>query len=214
MARSTIQQVPRSVFITLVTIFETRFEAVQDCLDRLYTAVGGCCQNGDIKNAESLGLLERAILAPISNDPGTRASKSFALCFLTQPNLELFETNVFAFANNINVEKVSAAIVEAHTTGWASSQTADARLWLLAHFIALGNGKQDVSLGSSYLNAMYIQLSSLHTELKKHHIGRGSTSPTDTSGGPQKRLPPFIEKAIESLVERDEISHVLEKFTT
>lgn len=158
--------------------------------------------------------MERAILAPILNDSGTQASKSFALCFLTQPNLELFEANVSAFANNVDVEKVSAAIVDAYTTGWASSQSTDARLWLLAHFIALGNGKRDVSLGSSYLNAIYLQLSSLLTALKKHHIGQGPTSTTDASDEPQQRLPPFIDKAIASLVERDEISHILEKFTT
>lgn len=176
--------------------------------------MGGYCQNGAIKDADSLELLEKAILAPISNDSGLRASKYFALCFLTQPRLELFETNVPAFANNVDVDKVSAAIVEAYTTGWASSQTAEAQLWLLAHFIALGNGKQDASLGSSYLNAMYIQLSSLHTDLKKHHIGQGPITPSDGLDEPPKRLPPFIEQAIESLVERDEISRVLEMFTT
>lgn len=195
-------------------IFETRFEAGQDCLDRLYTAVGGYCQNGHIRDAESLELLERAILAPIKKDSGTRASKSFALCFLAQPTLELFESNVPAFADSVDVEKVSAAIVEAYTTGWAQSQSVEARLWLLAHFIALGNGKQDVSLGSSYLNAIYLQLSSLLTTLKKHHIGQGPTTSTDASDEPHQRLPPFIEKAVESLVARDEISHILERFTT
>ncbi|KAJ4392995.1 ubiquitin-protein ligase (E3) [Gnomoniopsis smithogilvyi] len=208
------RQVPRSIFVTLVTIFEARFDAVQNCLDRLYTVVGAYCQNGDVKDAESLGLLERAILAPITRDSGTWASKSFALCFLTQPKLELFESNVFAFAKNFNVEKVASAIVEAYTTGWGFSQPVDARLWLLAHFIALGNGKRDVSLGSSYLNAIYLQLSSLLPTLKKHHIGQGPTTTTDTSDEPHQRLPPFIEKAVESLVARDEISHILERFTT
>ncbi|CAN8097686.1 unnamed protein product [Discula destructiva] len=206
-------QVPRSIFLPLITIFETRYDAVQDSLDRLYTVVGTYCRNGEIKDAESLGLLEKAILAPIMKDSGARASKSFALFFLAQPNLELFETNVPAFANNIEMEKVSAAIVDAYTNEWAVSQTAEARLWLLAHFIALGNGKQDISLGSSYLNAMYIQLSSLQSELKKHHIGQDLISSADTSAETHKRLPHFIEKAVESLVERDEISHVLEKFT-
>lgn len=176
--------------------------------------LGVYCQNRDIRDAESLGLLDRALLAPIKKDSGIRASKSFALCFLTQPRLELFEANVSAFANNVNVETVSAAIVEAYTTGWSSSQSVDARLWLLAHFIALGNDKQGVSLGSSYLNAIYLQLSSLLTTLKKHHIGQGPTTTTDASDEPHQRLPPFIEKAVESLVERDEISHILERFTT
>lgn len=136
------------------------------------------------------------------------------MCFLTQPNLELFEANVAAFAERVDVEKVSAAIVESYSTGWATSQPADVRLWLLAHFIALGNSKKDVSLGCSYLNAMYIQLSGLHVELKKHHVGQGPTSAADSSIEAKRRLPPFIEKAIESLVDRDEISHILEKFTT
>lgn len=61
---------------------------------------------------------------------------------------------------------------------------------------------------------MYIQLSSLHAELKKHHIGSDSVSSVDSSFEGQKHLPPFIGKMVKSLVQRDEISHVLEKFTT
>lgn len=136
------------------------------------------------------------------------------MSFLTQPELQLFEANVNAFAQNVDVEKISTAIVEAYAAGWASSQPANVRLWLLAHFIALGNSQRDVVTGSSYLNAMYIQLSSLHTELKKHHIGQASNSAADSSANSNKSLPPFIERAIESLVERDELSHILEKFTT
>lgn len=207
------KQVPRSIFIPLITIFDTKFDAVQDNLDRLYTVVGNYCRNGEIVDAESLGLLEQALLVPISKDSGTRASRSFALCFLAQPNLKLFEANVAAFANNIDMGKLSPAIVDAYATGWASTQTAEARLWLLAHFIGLGNAKQNMSLGSSYLNAMYIQLSSLQPELKRHQIGRGPMTPADVSDA-QKRLPPFIEKAVESLVGRDELSHLLGDFTT
>lgn len=176
--------------------------------------VGKYCQNRNLEDSRSLDLLEQAIVVPIREDSGRNASRAFAMSFLTLPSLELFETNVAAFAETVDIEKVSAAIVEAYAAGWASSQSADVRLWLLAHFIALGNGKQDVSLGASYLNAMYIQLSSLHAELKKHHVGQGPTSAANSSTESKLRLPPFIEKAIESLVERDEISHILEKFTT
>lgn len=207
-------EVPRSILLPLVTICQKRLEAVEDSLDTLYGVVGRFCQNEDIKDPRSLELLEQAILIPILGSSGQRASRAFAMCFLTQPNLKLFEANVTAFAERVDVEKISAAIVEAYSAGWATPQPPDVRLWLLAHFIALGNSKKDVSLGSSYLNAMYIQLSSLHVELKKYHIGQGPTSGTDSSSKPQKQLPPFIEKAIESLVARDEISHILEKFTT
>lgn len=181
-------------------------------MDHLYSVLGKYCQNGDIKDTESLGLLERAILTPIAKDAGARASRSFALYFLPLPNLDLFEGNVPAFANKVDVEKVSAAIVEAYTTGWAVSQTAEARLWLLAHFIALGSAKQHTSLAPSYLNAMYIQLSSVHAELKRHHIGQGPLS-SDATDAPREKAPAFIERAVESLVARDEISHIMERFT-
>ena len=151
-------------------------------------------------------------MVPISQVTGRLASNAFALCFLTQPNLELFESNVSAFAARVDTEKISAAIVEAYATGWASRQPTEARLWLLAHFIALGNSRKDVSPGPSYLNALYVQLSSLHGELKKYHIGQGPKIPAD-SGDSKQRLSPFINKAIESLVEKDEISNILEKFT-
>lgn len=205
-------QVSQLVLIPTIEILRSRFETTQDSLDSLYDIIGKYCRNVNIKDAETLALLEQAILVPISQDTGRRAFEAFALCFLTQPNLEFFEGNVYAFAERVNTEKISAAIVEAYTTGWASGQTTDARLWLLAHFIALGNSRKTISPGPSYLNALYIQLSSLHGDLKKYHIGQGSNSPTESDNF-KKRLPPFIEGTIESLVEKDEISNILEKFT-
>lgn len=203
-------QIPRTSFEVIIQILSTRFESARDCLDSLFDIIANYCRNGEIRDAESLSLLEQAILVPIAKDTGRRASTAFALCFLTQPNLELFEGNVGAFAERIDTEKVSAGIVEAFAAGWASTQQTDARLWLLAHFIALGNATGDSSLGPSYLHALYTQLSSLHIELKKYHIGHATTD----SANPKRRLPHFIEKAIRSLVEKDEISHVLERFTT
>ncbi|KAK2599683.1 hypothetical protein N8I77_011416 [Diaporthe amygdali] len=203
-------QIPRTSFKVIIQILSTRFESARDCLDSLFDIIANYCRNEEIRDAESLSLLEQAILVPIAKDTGRRASTAFALCFLTQPNLELFEGNVGAFAERIDTEKVSAGIVEAFAAGWASTQQTDARLWLLAHFIALGNATGDSSLGPSYLHALYTQLSSLHIELKKYHIGHVTTD----SANLKKRLPHFIEKAIRSLVEKDEISHVLERFTT
>lgn len=200
-------QVPRSNLEVVIQILSTRFDSARDSLDSLFETIANYCRNEEITDAESLSLLEQAILVPIAQDRDRQASNAFALCFLTQPNLELFERNVGAFAERIDTEKVSAGIVEAYTAGWASNQQTDARLWLLAHFIALGNATRDSSLGPSYLHALYIQLSSLHIELKKYHIGHTTTDST------KKRLPSFIEKSIQSLVEKDEITHVLERFT-
>lgn len=206
-------RVPQLLFIPIIEILGTRFEATQEILDSLYDVVGKYCRNGNNNEAESLALLEQAILVPLSRETRRCASNAFALRFLTQQSLGLFEANVSAFAERVNTEKVSTAIVEAYATGWASAQPTDSRLWLLAHFIALGNSRKDISPGPSYLNALYTQLSSLHGELKKYHIGQGSKSPTDP-GSSKKRLPPFIEGTIESLVEKDEISNILEKFTS
>ncbi|KAG6361179.1 hypothetical protein INS49_009403 [Diaporthe citri] len=203
-------QVPRSNLEVVIQILSARFESARDSLDSLFEIIANYCRNEEIRDAESLSLLEQAILVPIAKDPERRASKAFALCFLPQPNLKLFEGNVGAFAERIDLEKVSAGIVEAYAAGWASTQQTDARLWLLAHFIALGNSTGDSALGPSYLHALYIQLSSLHLDLKKYHIGHATTD----SGIAKKRLPPFIERAIQSLVEKDEITHVLERFTT
>lgn len=204
----------KAIFSPLISIYDARFESVEGSLDELYKTLGKYCRSGAPTDPQSVELLEKALLTPIARDSGNHASKAFAMSFMTQPNLELLEANSNHFAKTIAVEKVSFAIVESYTAGWASGQPADVRLWLLAHFIALGTGQRDVSLGSSYLNAMYIQLSSLHVELKKHHIGSGPISSVDSTSNGQKRLPPFVEKMVESLVQRDEISYVLEKFTT
>lgn len=203
-----------SIFATLISICESNYNAFENNLNAFYTIAGAYFRNENFGDGASLELLKKAVLVPISKDPGLGASKAFALSFLTQPDLELFEAHVATFAGQIDMEKVSAAIGEAYTTGLASSSPSDARLWLLAHFIALGNCRQDMSLGSSYLNAMYIQLSSLHIELKKHHIGQRPIGSANASADSKKQFPPFIDRAVSSLVERDEISHILEKFTT
>ncbi|PSS03360.1 hypothetical protein BD289DRAFT_478537 [Coniella lustricola] len=206
--------VPQSILATLLSICESNFRAFEDNLVTFYTITGTYCRNGNSNDETSLELLKRAVLAPIYKDHGLEASKAFALSFLSQPDLKLFEAHVASFAEHVDMEKVSAAIVEAYAIGFGSSAPADARLWLLAHFIALGNCKQDMSLGSSYLNAMYIQLSSLLTELKKHHIGQRPMVPVNAAADSRKQFPSFIDRAVSSLVERDEISHILEKFTT
>lgn len=211
---SNYDEVPTSVLAPIVTICRERQEALQDSLENLYSTIGGFCRNDNIRDSQSLELLEQAILVPMQKETQQRATTAFAMCFLTQPNLELFENHVAAFAERIDVEKVSAAIVSSYDAGWATSQPADVRLWLLAHFIALGNSKKAVSLGSSYLNAMYVQLSSLHVELKKHHVGQDAGPASDHAEESKRRLPSFVEKSVESLVKRDEISHILEKFTT
>ncbi|KAG8169998.1 hypothetical protein KVR01_000743 [Diaporthe batatas] len=203
-------QVSRSNLEVVIRILSTRFESARDNLDSLFEIIANYCRNEEIRDTESLSLLEQAILIPIAQDRERQASNAFALCFLTQPNLKLFEGNVGGFAERIDTEKVSSGILEAYTAGWASKQQTDSRLWLLAHFIALGNATRDSSLGPSYLHALYIQLSSLHIELKKYHIGHTTTDSATT----KKRLPSFIEQSIQSLVEKDEITHVLERFTS
>lgn len=212
--RTNTNEVRKTIFEPLIAIFDTRFESVKGSLDHLYRSLGKFCRSETTTNIQSLELLEKALLIPLARDSGYHASRAFAMSLITQSNLELFEANANVFSEKIPVDKISSAIVESYAAGWASAQPADVRLWLLAHFIALGNGQRDVSLGSSYLNAMYIQLSSLQVELKRHHIGTAPISADDPSFDGQRRLPPFIGEMIKSLVRRDEISHVLERFTT
>jgi ubiquitin-protein ligase E3 C len=203
------EHVPPAHLQVLIQILSTRYDSARDSLESHFDIIANYCRNEEIRDAESLSLLEKAILVPIAKDQDRHASNAFALCFLSQPNLKLFESNVGAFAERIDMEMVSVSIVEAYAAGWASKQQAETRLWLLAHFIALGNATRDSSLGPSYLHALYIQLSSLHIELKKYQVGHAATD----SATSKKRLPPFIEQAIQSLVEKDEITHVLERFT-
>lgn len=206
-------RVPRLALEVVIEMLSTRFESARNSLDVLYDSIGNYCLHDKITDTESLSLLEQAILVPIASDPERHASDAFSLCFLTTPDMRLFEDNVAAFSERIDIQKVSASVVEAYAAGWISSYGTESRLWLLAHFIALGNATRDSALGPSYLHALYVQLSSLHLELKRYHIGHATTD----SATAKKRLPScmaFIERAVQSLVAKDEITHVLERFTT
>lgn len=199
--------------MVLNDIIATKFLVVQDSLEQHYKAIGTYCRRGGSWDTELLDLLERAILLPLSTDRGEHASYAFALEFLTQPDLELFENNVASFAERVHAEKLSAAILKAYSSGQAIAKETEARLWLLAHYIALQKGQHDAAHAPSYLKALYTQLSSLQLELRARHVGQGTAGAKQPEGS-SNHLPPFIEQAIETLVERDEISNLLERFKT
>ena len=205
---------PQSFLTTLLEIITTRVDAVRDSLDSYYETIAKYCQSAGTREDKNLWLLQRAILAPLQTGSEPRAFEAFAFSFLTHHALAFFEEHITVFAGHVDTRQLSTAIVNGYSSGTAATRTKDDLLWLLAHFIALERAKGGVSQNSLYLNALYAQLSALHGELRDRPIAQVSKEATLKSADAEDQLPPFVAEAIRSLVDKDEISDLLEKFTT
>lgn len=108
----------------------------------------------------------------------------------------------------MDMTKLSEAVV-AYNPGSGGAVTGqDNGLWLLAHFIAL-LGAKGGSLRSINLKALYIQLSALSSQIR---IGFASPSEEATTES-QNGLPQYVHKQLSSLVRKEGVSDLLERFT-
>lgn len=112
------------------------------------------------------------------------------------------------FSNSIDIAKLSEAVVS-YNPGTVSVVTGqDNGLWLLAHFIALLRAKGG-SLHSINLKALYIQLSALSGQIR---IGFASAG-EEVAAESQNSIPQYVHEQLSSLVRKEGISDLLERFT-
>ena len=147
----------------------------------------------------------------------SQAYQEFATSFLTQP-LYLLEENMASFAGNVDMELLSATILGLGTRNEHERLSQDGALWLLSHFIALQKAQPHLGRQSIELEALHSQLSKLSTDIRSRLAPRPlnqSEGGGETSTSPPQRLsiPPYIARQLRSLVDRQEISQLLTKFT-
>lgn len=90
-------------------------------------------------------------------------------------------------------------------------------MWLLAHFIVLQKTKKQLVLHSRSLRVLYSLLSALSVEIRAGFAAadlKASGEARDIEEIPQPSLPPYVSDKLASLTDRDEISGLLEKFTS
>ncbi len=145
------------------------------------------------------------------------ACYEFSASFLTQPNLFLFESNVEAFAADIDVDRLSDSLRDGLMTPSKTSSSQTGLMWLLAHFVVLQKTKKQLVLHSRSLRVLYSLLSALSAEIRAGFATvdlKASGEARDIEEIPQPTLPPYVSDKLASLTDRDEISGLLEKFTS
>jgi ubiquitin-protein ligase E3 C len=135
---------------------------------------------------------------------------ALAFSFLSRRNLTFFESNIELFSRHVEVETLASAIVDGYAR--AKSPSHEDLLWLLAHFVSLGDVAHDFVQRATYLEALYVQLTALSKDIGPQLGGSQSSDPladkTDEPPNPQY-LDPFIQKQLLSLVSPDAISRLL-----
>lgn len=136
------------------------------------------------------------------------------MSYLTQPDLFLFESNVDSFAAAVDVDRLSDSL----QTGRLKVSGAPAGLmWLLAHFIVLQKSRKQLVLHSRSLRVLYTLLSALSNQIREGFAALDPKPASEVHNGEEDLsplLPSYVFQNLASLTDRDEISGLLEKFTT
>lgn len=143
---------------------------------------------------------------------GTTAYLEFATSFLTRPS------KLHVKPQSIDMAELSLAVVTLYSLDSGSSDDADGRMWLLAHFIELLQATSD-HVGETYkgqhmnLKALYTQLSALSNQIREAFP---APNMADSSSTRRTRLalPDYIEGQLSSLVSEKGIAELLQRFTT
>jgi ubiquitin-protein ligase E3 C len=153
-----------------------------------------------------------------------RAYYEFAVSFLTQPELLLFESNIASFAEVVDVDRLSDSLSTGIIPDPTASESQVGLMWLLSHFIILQKTRKQLVLHSRSLRVLYSLLAALSTQIRAGFAASAlKTSgeardlddvPSDIEDVPQPALAPYVSDQLASLTDRDEISGLLEKFTS
>jgi ubiquitin-protein ligase E3 C len=137
--------------------------------------------------------------------------------FLAQPDLFLFESNVGVFAAVVDVDCLSDSLHAGSITAPKTPKSQAGLMWLLAHFVVLQKTNKQLVLHSRSLRVLYSLLSALSAEIRAGFAAadlKSSGEARDLEEVPQPTLPPYVSDKLASLTDRDEISGLLEKFTS
>ncbi|KAA8572715.1 hypothetical protein EYC84_003305 [Monilinia fructicola] len=155
--------------------------------------------------------------------PSLETYSAMASKFLTTPDLEARLGGLQGIITKISISRLAAAIVSDYSNISILQSNPEAKLWLLAHFIAMYNLQQRSEQEPELLRALSLQLSACSVDI----IGRiDAIKPTanvtqneegEESGnaaGAQlvRPLPVFISTQLMSLLNQDSIAGLLRRF--
>jgi ubiquitin-protein ligase E3 C len=131
--------------------------------------------------------------------------------------LALFESNIEFFSVDVDVDRLSKSLQDGVITDRKTAVSQAGLLWLLSHFIVLQKAKKRLVLHSHSLRVLYSLLSALSSTIRAGFAAsdlKSSDVTSDVEDIPEPALPPYVSDKLSSLTDRDEISGVLEKFTS
>ncbi|KAL2162218.1 hypothetical protein VTH06DRAFT_7131 [Thermothelomyces fergusii] len=206
----------------IVELTKLRPQSLQPTLGRLYGVLGRYCRSlGPGSGLQDL--VRSAVVSPLSwkhvPEPLTRAAyHEFAVSFLTQPDLSLFEFNVDSFAASIDVDLLSDTLQIAMDMGITTVWSQGGLWWLLSHFIVLQKSRKHVALHARSLRVLYTFLSTLSNQIRAAFAASDVKAATVEAGdlkeAPESILPPYVSSKLASLTDREEITGLFEKFTS
>lgn len=213
---------------TLCVIGETNPVSISNDLSRYYKCLARFCRRADSSLRE---ILFRMVAAPLNQTYpdsmcyrirrasaikcanqrragaiGDSAFEEFALSFLTQERISVFEEKVDLISPYIDILRLSEVLIKMLPGPSGAKLTQGQRLWLLAHFISLKRTHRQGLFHPLSLKALSIQLSALSTPIS-------SVFNVEVSDK-RPRIPPYVHMELGMLVDKDEISRLLQEFTS
>lgn len=178
-----------------------------------FEALATLCQSDTIDSDSSEIIIASfsQLLTLGSNQDSLRSIyDAVAFRFLTRQKLTYFENNIALFSSHIDVERLASAILDGYAR--VKSPAHDDLLWLLSHFVSLGDATHDFVQKATYLEALYLQLTALSKDISPH-LGSPRSSDLSSDEGHEssvsQHLDPVIQKQLMVLVSPGAISNVL-----
>ncbi|RKF63036.1 putative iq and hect domain protein [Erysiphe neolycopersici] len=147
------------------------------------------------------------------------AYTSFAIYFLTTPELETLFGPMDDISSITNISLLSFAIIQKFSIDRANlGLDLEGKIWLLAHYILLSRQQRHCVEYSQYMKTLLIQIASLPEEFmviidnQNLEPSQGTSDNEDSFKRP-KLLPDFVQKQLLSLVTQESISDLLSRFS-
>lgn len=217
---NSLQSQAQILLETIDGILKIRPQSLEHVLAQYYKVLGRCCHHIG-PASPSLDLVRSAVVAPLIATHTTRtftqtAYHEFAFSYLSQHDLLLFEQNIGSFVEDIDLDRLSKSLLAAPPKDPKTPESQSAVLWLLAHFVSLHKSKKVLESHPQYLKSLYLLLCVTSDQIRAGFAtpdSRGPGETRDLDEAPKQNLPPYVSDGLSTLIDKDEISGLLKRFT-
>ncbi|APA07998.1 hypothetical protein sscle_03g027680 [Sclerotinia sclerotiorum 1980 UF-70] len=217
-----------ALFKLLLNILVYRRDILSHISIPYYNFLSAAVVNSSITDGRRAELVS-AVLFPLEEPPLTPADSSISMSldiysamafqFLTTPNLETRLGDLQGLASKMSGNLLATAIVRDYSNISSSQSNPEAKLWLLAHFIATYHMREHREQEVELLRALSLQLTACSVDIIGKIDGVEPISNTSQKNESEetgihlvRNLPTFISSQLMSLVNKASIVGLLERF--